>query len=107
MSTFDERKSSAETKYVLDAAKEFKAQARRNKQLGLWAAEQMGLKADEREAFAQKVIVADMEEAGDDDVFRFVQGQFRERGVGVTDEALRAKMDEMLYEVRKALAEED
>ena len=107
MSIFDERKSSAETKYILDAAKEFKAQARRNKQLGLWAAEQMGLKADEREAFAQKVIVADMEEAGDDDVFRFVQGQFRERNVPVSDDVLRAKMDEMLYEVRKALAEED
>ena len=107
MSTFDERKNSAETRYVLDAAKEFKAQARRNKQLGLWAAEQMGLPSAEREGFAQKVIVADMEEAGDDDVFRFVQGQFKERGVPVSDETLRSKMDEILFEVRKALAEED
>ena len=107
MSIFDDRKNSAETRFVLDAAKEFKAQARRNKALGLWAAEQMGLKAEEREAYATKVIVADMEEAGDDDVFRFVQKDFRERGVQVDDAALRAKMDELLFEARKALSEED
>ena len=106
MGIFDDRKSSAESQFVLDAAKEFKAQARRNKQLGLWAAERMGLQPAEREAFAQSVVVADMEEAGDDDVFRFVQGKFRERKVDVSDDDLRAKMDELLYEVRKAIAEE-
>lgn len=107
MGIFDDRQSSAETKFVLDSTKEFKAQARRNKMLGLWAAEQMGLKAEEHDAYAQSVIVADMEEAGDDDVLRKVSRDFAERGVKIDDDALRAKMDEMLYEVRRQVAEED
>jgi len=106
MSIFDKREKSAETKFVLDAAKEFQAQARRNKALGLWAAEQMGMKADEREPYAQSVIVADMEEAGDDDVFRKVWGDFQARGVSVDEAGLRAKMDEILFEVRRELAGE-
>ena len=105
MTMFDNRKKSAETQFALDSATEFKAQARRNKQLGLWAAEQMGLKPEERESYATSVVVADMEEPGDDDVFRFVRKDFHERGVNVTDEALRAKMDELLFEARKGLSE--
>ena len=106
MSLFDNREKAAEAQFVLDAATEFKAQARRNKALGLWAAERMGLKTEEREAYAKSVIVADMEEAGDDDVFRFIQKDFRERGVAVSDEELRAKMVELLFEARRGLSEE-
>ena len=106
MSIFEKREKSAETKFVLDAAKEFQAQARRNKLLGLWAAERMGLKAEEREPYAQAVIVADMEEAGDEDVFRKVWGDFQQRGVKVEEAELRAKMEEILFEVRRDLAGE-
>ena len=107
MGIFDDRQNASEKRFVLDSAKEFKAQARRNKMLGLWAAERMGLKTEEREPFAQKVIVADMEEAGDEDVFRFVMNALSERQTGVREEELRAKMDELLFEARKGVAEED
>ena len=106
MSIFEKREKSAETKFVLDAAKEFQAQAKRNKLLGLWAAERMGLKAEERDPYAQAVIVADMEEAGDEDVFRKVWGDFQQRGVKVEEAELRAKMEEILFEVRRELAGE-
>ena len=67
MSGFDDRQAKAETKFVMDAAKEFKAEAKRNKALGYWAAEILG---NDPEKYALEVIMADMEEAGDDDVFR-------------------------------------
>ena len=105
MGIFDDRQNSAEARFVLDAQTEFKAQARRNKQLGLWAAEQMGLPPAERDAYAQSVIIADMEEAGDDDVLRKVSSDFRQRGVKVTDEELRAHMDKLLMDVRRELSE--
>ena len=105
MGIFDDRQSSAESKFVLDAQTEFKAQARRNKQLGLWAAEQMGLPPGERDAYAQSAIIADMEEAGDDDVLRKVSGDFRQRGVKITDEQLREHMDKLLMDVRRELSE--
>ena len=104
MGIFDDRQNNAEARYVLDAQTEFKAQARRNKRLGLWAAEQMGLPPGERDAYAQSVIVADMEEAGDDDVLRKVSGDFRQRGVKVTDAQLREHMDKLLGEVRRELS---
>lgn len=104
MGIFDKREKSAETQFVLDASKEFQAQARRNKALGLWAAEQMGMKTEEREPYAQSVIVADMEEAGDEDVFRKVWGDFQARGVSVDEAGLRAKMDELLFAARRDVA---
>ena len=70
MSSFDERGNAQETKFVLDAAQEFKAEAKRNKALGHWAADLMGKSEAEAEKYALEVIIADMEEAGDDDVFR-------------------------------------
>jgi hypothetical protein len=88
MSGFDERQAKAETKFVLDAAKEFKAEAKRNKALGIWAAEFLG---KDPEKYALEVIMADMEEAGDDDVFRKLK----------KDQAIRDKMAECLAAARE------
>ena len=70
MTTFDKREEGFEKKFAHDEELRFKANARRNKLLGLWAAEKLGLSGAEADAYAKEVVVADFEEAGDDDVFR-------------------------------------
>jgi len=96
MSTFDERESASETQYVLDAQKEFKSEARRNKLVGEWAAELMGISGDGVDKYVLSVIMADMEEAGDDDVFRKLRGDLDEASVEISDQAIRDKMAECL-----------
>ena len=98
MSSFDDRQNASETKYVLDAAKEFKAEAKRNKALGLWAADLLG--RDDADKYALEVIMADMEEAGDDDVFRKLRGDLSEAGVDISDQGIRDKMGECLEAAR-------
>ena len=94
MATFDNREKGFESKFAHDAELKFKAEARRNKLLGEWAAGQLG-HADPA-AYAKEVIKADFEEAGDEDVFRKVRGDFDAKGVTVSDEALRDKMYELM-----------
>lgn len=101
MSTFDDRKNASETRYVMDAAKEFKAEARRNKALGLWAASLMGKTDAEAESYALQVIAADMEEAGDEDVFRKLQGDLSAAGVTLSDQAIRDRMADALKTARE------
>ena len=96
MSNFDKREEGFERKFALDQEVEFKANARRNKLLGLWAAELMGMSGDEAEAYAKEVIKADFEEAGDDDVFRKVRADFDAKGVDQSDHQLRRQMDELM-----------
>ena len=84
MSGFDERKNAQESKFAHDAALKFKAEARRNKLLGEWAAGLMGLEGDKAEAYAKAVIMADLEEAGDEDVFRKLRKDFDEAGIEQT-----------------------
>lgn len=100
MSTFDDREKAFENKYAHDAEMQFKAEARRNKKLGLWAAEQMGLAGDDAANYANSVVVADLEEPGDDDVFRKVAADFSAKGVAVSDADLRSKMDTLLAEAK-------
>ncbi len=100
MSGFNERQKGHETKFVMDAAKEFKAEAKRNKALGHWAAELMGKDADEAEKYAMEVIVADMEEAGDEDVYRKLRGDLTSAKVEIADEAIRDKMKECMEAAR-------
>jgi hypothetical protein len=92
MSSFDDRANAQETKFVLDAAKEFKAEAKRNKALGHWAASLMGKSEAESDKYALEVIMADMEEAGDDDVFRKLRGDLTAANCEITDDAIRARM---------------
>ena len=94
MSTLEERGEGFEKKFAHDEELKFKAEARRNKLLGEWAAEQLG--KDDAEAYAKEVILSDFEEAGDDDVFRKVRGDFDAAGVSISDEDIRSKMRELL-----------
>jgi hypothetical protein len=92
MGGFDERKKGQEAKFAFDAEKQFKAEARRNKLLGIWAAELMSLSGDEAKAYAAEVVAADFEEAGDEDVFRKVSGDLKAKGIEVGDDVIRQKM---------------
>lgn len=96
MSGFDDRKDKFESKFAHDAALKFKAEARRNKLLGEWAAGLMGLEGDAAEVYAKSVIVADLEEAGDEDVFRKLRKDFDEAGVDQSDHQIRRQMEELL-----------
>ncbi|MBY0533104.1 MAG: DUF1476 domain-containing protein [Xanthobacteraceae bacterium] len=99
MTTFDKREEAFEKKYALDEEQKFKATARRNRKLGAWVAEQIGLSGAEAEAYAKSVVAADFEEAGDDDVFRKVRGDLDTKGKqGVSDADVRTKMDALLTE---------
>jgi hypothetical protein len=95
MTTFDDREKAFESKYALDQEQEFKATARRNKLLGLWAAEKMGLSSESAVQYAAAVVRADFEQPGDEDVFRKVAGDFKGSGLTVSDSELRSKMDEL------------
>ncbi len=100
MSGFDERQKGQEKKFELDQALEFRAGARRNKLIGLWAAGLMGLSGDAAQAYATSVAMADFEEAGDEDVLRKLRADFAAKGVTITDHQLRARMAELLDEAR-------
>jgi hypothetical protein len=103
MSEFDERKRAQETKFQLDQELEFKAQARRAKLVGLWAAGLMGLTGDAADEYAKSVVVADLEEAGAEDLFRKIRGDLDMHAVQLSDHQIRAKMDEALEEARKSV----
>jgi hypothetical protein len=96
MTTFDKREEGFERKFALDEEMRFRATARRNKLLGLWAAEKLGLTGGEAEAYAKAVVAADFEEAGEDDVFRKVRKDFDAKGVAQSDHQIRRTMDELL-----------
>ena len=94
MTTFDDRKDAFEKKFAHDADLKFKAESRRNRLLGLWAAEKLGKTGDEATAYAKEVVAADFEEAGDEDVVRKVTKDLA--GKNVTEQAIRDKMLELL-----------
>jgi hypothetical protein len=96
MTTFDKRKDAFENKFAHDAELKFKAEARRNKLLGLWAAELLGKTGDAAEEYAKSVVQADFQEAGDEDVFRKVRADFDAAGVDQSDHQLRRTMDELM-----------
>ena len=96
MTTFDKREEGFEKQFAHDEELRFKAMARRNKLLGMWAAEKMGLRGAEAEAYAKEVVMSDFEEAGDHDVFRKVRADFDAKKIDVSDQDLRRTMDELL-----------
>lgn len=104
MTTFDDRKDAFEKKHAHDEELAFKATARRNKLLGLWVAEQIGLTGDKAEAYAKDVVAADFEEAGDADVIRKVQADLKAKGVEVSEHRLHAKLAELLEVAKKQIA---
>ena len=102
MTTFDKREEGFEKKFAHDEELKFKASARRNKLLGQWAAEKLGLTGAAVDAYAKEVIAADFEEAGDEDVFRKLRKDFDAKGVKESDHQIRRTMQELL---EKAVAQ--
>ena len=96
MTTFSDREKAFEDKYKHDQELQFKVEVRRNKLLGLWAAELMDKKGDAADAYAKEVISSDFDEPGDDDVLRKVLADLTEAGVDFTEHRLRNKMDELI-----------
>ena len=103
MTTFDKREEGFEKQFAHDEELRFKATARRNKLLGLWAAAKLGLAGTEADAYAKEVVVADLEEAGDDDVFRKLRSDFDAKGVKESDHQIRRTMDELLAQAIAAI----
>ena len=103
MSTMKDRENAFENKFAHDAEMQFKAEARRNKLLGLWAAELLGKSGDEADAYAKEVILSDFEEAGDDDVLRKVAGDLGDRADAAT---IRTKMDELMRVAQEQIMNE-
>lgn len=96
MVEFNEREKAFEAKFKLDEELRFKATARRNRLLGVWAAEQMGLNESEAEAYAKEVVKADFEEPGDDDVLQKVLTDLQGKGVETSERLVRKQMDELM-----------
>ena len=96
MSTFDERQKGFEQKYKHDQELQFKVNARRNKLLGLWAAEQMGLAGADAESYAKEVVQADFETAGDSDVIAKVVKDLGAKGKAVSELQIRKELDRLL-----------
>jgi hypothetical protein len=103
MTTFDDRENAFESKFAHDADMQFKAEARRNKLLGLWAADLMGLSREAAAEYAKEVIKSDFEEAGHEDVYRKVSGDL---GAKVDEATIRTKMTELMVEAKSQLMSE-
>lgn len=98
-----DREEGFERKFAFDEELRFKATARRNKLLGLWAAEKLGKSGEDAEAYAKSVVIADFEEAGDDDVFRKVRKDFDNAGVDQSDHQIRRTMEELMAQAVEAV----
>jgi hypothetical protein len=96
MSSMRDRQEGFEKKFAMDEDTKFRAMARRNKLLGLWAAEKLGKAGADAEAYASQVVLADIEEAGDHDVFRKIRKDFDEAGVDQSDHQIRRTMDDLM-----------
>jgi hypothetical protein len=102
MTTFDKREEGFEKKFAHDEELRFKANARRNKLLGLWAAEKLGLSGDAANAYAKDVVMADFEESGDADVLKKVQKDLEAKGIAMSEQDVRRSMNDLM---EKAIAE--
>ena len=103
MTTFDDRERGEESKFARDEDMQFRIQARRNRLLGQWAAERMGLSAAETDAYAKSVVQADFEEVGDEDVIRKLLGDLTSAQVETSEGELRAALEAKTVEARRAL----
>ncbi|NCP12100.1 MAG: DUF1476 domain-containing protein [Sphingomonadales bacterium] len=106
MTDFKDRERAFEAKFVHDADVLFRITARRNRLLGEWAAEKMGLSPEETDSYAKEVIVADFEEAGDEDVVRKLLGDMTQAGCDIDEAGVRAAIDEKAIEARRQFIEE-
>lgn len=105
MANFSDRERGEEAKYALDEDQRFKATVRRNRMLGVWAAEQLGLSGEEATAYAAEVVESDFVEAGEEDVFRKVSADLKAKGAAVSEAMIRQKMAEFEQEARRQVSE--
>lgn len=98
MNAFDKREEGFEKKFALDEEQKFKAFARRNRLLGLWVAEKLGISGDAASAYAKEVVAADFEQPGENDVIHKVMRDLAAKGIAPTEEQIRAQMDTLLAE---------
>ncbi len=103
MTDFKDRERAEEAKYAMDEETTFRVAARRNRLLGLWAAEKMGLTPEETEAYAKAVVQADFEESGDEDVIRKVLGDLTGADIEIDEAGIRAALEEKAVEARRQL----
>ena len=103
MTAFDDRQKAFETKYARDQEVQFRITARRNRLVGEWAAERMGLTPEETDAYAKAVVQADFEEAGDEDVIRKLVSDLTAAGVEVDESVVRRAIDDHTVEARRQL----
>jgi hypothetical protein len=101
MATFDDRKKGFEEKFRHDQELQFKVNARRNRLLGLWAAERLGLSGEAADGYAKEVVAADFEKPGDDDVIAKVMGDFKAKNVAVTEAQLRDELPRLFETAKK------
>jgi hypothetical protein len=106
MSGINDREKAEEARFAHNEELEFKANARRNKLLGLWAADLMGLSGQAADDYARSVIVADFEEAGDDDVFRKIRADLDAKSITQSDHQIRRQMDDLLGVAREQVRTE-
>ena len=106
MTTFKDREKAFEDKYKHDQELQFKVEVRRNKLLGLWLAEQLGIEGADADAYAKEVVSADFEEPGDADVMRKVMGDIAARNVDLSEHRVRKKMDELLVVAKEQIMTE-
>ena len=106
MATFDDREKGFEQKYKHDKELEFKVSARRNRLLGLWAAKELGIPDAEAEAYAKTVVMADFQKPGDDDVVDKIVGDFKSKGIEMSEHRVRKHMSELLDAARKQVMTE-
>lgn len=105
MSGFDDRERAFETQYAREEELQFRIHARRNKLVGLWAAQKMGLTLEESDSYAKSVVQADFEEAGDEDVIRKLLGDLVSAGVEMDEATIRAMLDEQTIAARRQFIE--
>lgn len=103
MTDFNDRERGEERKFAMDEETAFRVAARRNRLLGHWAAEKMGLTPEETDAYAKEVVQADFEEVGDEDVIRKVLGDLTSAGCDVDEATVRAVLEEKNVEARRQL----
>jgi len=96
MTSFEDREKGFERKFAHDEELKFKATARRNKLLGMWAAAEMGITGDAAQGYAREVIKADLEQPGEEDLFRKIRKDFDAKGVQQSDHQIRDKMSDLM-----------
>ncbi len=105
MTSMKDREEGFERKFAMDEELRFKATARRNRMLGMWAAEKLGKTGDEADAYAKEVVIADFQEAGDDDVVRKVRGDLEAAGLAMSEQQIRSVMVDLMQQAIKSIQE--